>query len=298
MQTKTTPSISPIPVFKSHFKSFDQTSIYYEVRGTGQPVILVYGIGCLMNHFIYQGFALAQKYQVISVDLRGHGQTAVPKFKKNVSISAVAKDLQILLKKLKLSKAHFVGHSFGCSVLLEAYKQNKKMFNSLSLINGFASNPLEGMFYSEQIMEQTYGYILKFAKSLPESFSFLWESLIDNPTSPYVLSVLGGFNPHAVKKKDIEIYIQGIAYINQSVFFALFNEMVTKNYTHLLPKIKVPTLVIAGKKDPLTPLEKQKTLSKNIKNSTLFIFEEGSHCTQLDFPDELSQVLEDFIKKV
>lgn len=289
--------IKPIPVVKAYFKSFDQTAIYYEVRGTGEPIVFIYGIGCLMNHFVYQTFLLAQHYQVISVDLRGHGNTSIPKLKKNISIAAIAKDIPLLLKKLKIREAHFVGHSFGCSVLLETYKQKSTIFKSLSLINGFASNPLEGMFYSEQIIQEVYGYINSLSKNLPESFSLLWENLLDNPLSPYVLSFLGGFNPNAVKKKDIEIYIQGIAYINQKVFFKLFNEMIKANYTKLLQKIKTPTMVIAGQKDPLTPLEKQKKLSKNIKNSTLFIFEEGSHCTQLDFPDELSNILQNFVKK-
>ncbi len=74
--------------------------------------------------------------------------------------------------------------------------------------------------------------------------------------------------------------------------------MIKADYSNLLKKIKVPTLVIAGKKDPLTPLEKQKTISKAIANSTLFIFEDGSHCTQLDFPKELSNILQNFINKV
>lgn len=293
-----TKNIKPIPVIKSHFKSFDNTSIYYEIRGTGEPIVFIYGIGCLMNHFVYQTFSLAQNYQVISIDLRGHGKTGIPKLKKNISILAISKDLKKLLKKLNLSKAHFVGHSFGCSVLLETYKQNNKIFKSLSLINGFASNPLEGMFYSDHIMQQVYGYINSLSKNIPESFSFLWESLIDNPLSPYALSFLGGFNSHTVEKKDIEIYTQGVAYINKDVFFTLFNEMIKKNYTKLLSKIKIPTLIIAGNKDPLTPLQKQETLNKNIKNSKIFIFEEGSHCTQLDFPEKLSHVLKQFIEKI
>ncbi|MBE8221568.1 MAG: alpha/beta hydrolase [Bdellovibrionales bacterium] len=289
--------IKPIPVVKGSFKSFDKTSIYYEVRGSGEPIIFIYGIGCLMNHFVYQTSILSQNYKVINIDLRGHGSTAVPKLKKNISISAIAKDIPLLLKKLKIKKAHFVGHSFGCSILLEAYKQKCEIFKSLSLINGFSSNPLDGMFYSEKIIQDIYRYINILSKNLPESFSFIWENLLDNPISPYVLSFLGGFNPREVKKKDIEIYIQGIAYINQSVFFKLFNEMINADYSNLLAKIKTPTMIIAGKRDPLTPVEKQKKLSKNIKNSTLFIFEEGSHCTQLDFPEELSDILQKFIKK-
>lgn len=287
----------PIPVVKARFKSFDKTSVYYEVRGTGEPVVFIYGIGCLMNNLVYQTFFLAQNYQVISIDLRGHGNTAIPKLKKNISISAIAEDIIFLLKKLKISKAHFVGHSFGCSVLLEAYKKQNNIFKSLSFLNGFSSNPLEGMFYLDQTMQEIYGHINSLSKNLPESFSLFWENLLDNPLSPYVLSFLGGFNPHKVEKKDIEIYIQGVAYINKMVFFTLFSEMIKADYTYLLEKIKIPTLIIAGKKDPLTPVEKQKKLNKNIKNSTLFIFEEGSHCTQLDFPEELSNILQTFIKK-
>lgn len=286
-----------IPVVKSSFKSFDKTSIYYEVRGSGEPIVFIYGIGCLMNHFLYQISELSKKYQVISIDLRGHGKSEIPKLKKNISLSATAKDIDLLLKKLKLHNAHFVGHSFGCSILLEAYKVNKKIFKSLILINAFSSNPLNGMFYSKKITSQIYEYINNFSKTLPESFSFLWENILDNALSPYILSFLGGFNPKNVVKKDIDIYIQGLAYIDKSVFFKFFTEMVNADYSTLLKKIKKPTLIISGKKDPITPLEKQKKLNKNIKNSTLFIFEEGSHCTQLDFPIQLNKIIKDFIEK-
>ena len=55
----------PIPKKTDYFKSFDGTKIYYEIHGVGQPIVLAYGIGCLINHWQKQIKYLSQKYQHI-----------------------------------------------------------------------------------------------------------------------------------------------------------------------------------------------------------------------------------------
>ena len=49
-----------------HFKSYDGTSIYYEVRGEGEEaLVLCYGIGCLINHWRHQLNFFPKKYKTI-----------------------------------------------------------------------------------------------------------------------------------------------------------------------------------------------------------------------------------------
>ena len=43
-----------ISVETGYFESFDGTKIYYETRGKGKPLVFVYGIGCLFNHWAHQ----------------------------------------------------------------------------------------------------------------------------------------------------------------------------------------------------------------------------------------------------
>src|ERR1700761_2449896 len=87
------------------FKSYDGTEIYYEIRGKGKPLILNYGIGCLINHWRPQIRYFSESYQVIVYDYRGHHNSEIPKDMSEMSIDALAKDLKALMAHLQIEKA-------------------------------------------------------------------------------------------------------------------------------------------------------------------------------------------------
>jgi aminoacrylate hydrolase len=60
--------INEIPKKTGTFQSYDGTTIYYEERGTGRPIILCYGLACLMNHWTHQIRYFSQNYRVITFD--------------------------------------------------------------------------------------------------------------------------------------------------------------------------------------------------------------------------------------
>src|SRR5579864_5574148 len=84
--------------------------MYYEIEGTGDPLV------CIPPAFGYAGLnrypALVQSHTVITVDLQGHGRTAdIPE--RPLSIEQYAKDVVGLLKCLGISRADFLGDSYG-----------------------------------------------------------------------------------------------------------------------------------------------------------------------------------------
>src|SRR3954468_19191997 len=84
------------------FESFDGTKIYYEARGEGPPIIFAYGIACGMNHWRHQVRYFSQNYRCITFDYRGHNKSAVPKVRDNLSIDALARDVEMLCKTLNI----------------------------------------------------------------------------------------------------------------------------------------------------------------------------------------------------
>lgn len=128
------------------FQSFDGTSIYYEVHGEGEPIVFVYGIACLINHWHFQIEHFSKNYKVIAFDIRGHHKSAVPQDSKNLSLAAIAQDIVYLLREVGITeKDYFIGHSFGAQALLQAYEETPELFLSLIFVNGFAKNPIKGM---------------------------------------------------------------------------------------------------------------------------------------------------------
>lgn len=278
-----------------YFKSFDDTPIYYEVRGQGKPIIMVYGIACLINHWRHQIRYFSENYQTIVFDLRGHHHSAVPHKRENLSIDAIAQDIILLAEHLKIKKASFWGHSFGAQLLLPAYDLKPELFHNLVMVNGFATNPLNGMLGTDAINQ-----VFQFAKQsydvLPETLSLIWKHTAASSLSQKFLSFAGGFNMELTPLKDVEIYAKGVASIELDVFLALFEHMSKYNGNGVLDRIKCPTLIISGKKDTVTPVEHQENLYNKIKGSELVSVPYGTHCTQLDMPEFVNLKIEKFLK--
>jgi len=99
-----------------YFKSFDGTKVYYEVQGSGFPVLLVHGFIVNSNSWkrtaLYDSL-LSAGNKVILVDLRGNGRSGKPHHDAAYENDAEAKDLVLLLKFLNIESYDAVGYSRG-----------------------------------------------------------------------------------------------------------------------------------------------------------------------------------------
>ena len=287
-----TPALTQVQ--SGYFSSFDKTQIYYEVRGQGEPLVLVYGIACLINHFHFQIEELSKTYQVICFDLRGHHRSEIPRDPKNLSLSALAQDIAYLLRNLGHKKAHFIGHSFGVPAMLAAFERSPSLFQSLTLINGFAKNPIKGMFGLD-VVEPLSRWIHSQFRQNPILWNSLWRAGVDNPLSTWISVLAGGFNINVTQYKDIEIYARGVSQIPLEVFLPFFEEMMTFDGSPTIEKIDRPVLIVSGDKDLVTPQKFQRELHEKIKGSEYVSIPYGSHCCQLDFPDYVNLKIKDFL---
>lgn len=283
------------PKTTGRFESFDGTPIYYEVRGEGEPLILVYGIACIINHWHHQIEYFSKRYQVITFDLRGHQKSNPVANMNNLTMSALANDIRGLMKHLKLKKAHFAGHSFGAPLLLAVYDESPESFYSMTFINGFARNPIKGMFGLD-VIEPFFFFVKGQYEQQPEVWKTLWKLAVDNPMAMYLAAIAGGFNLKVAHFKDIEVYMRGVARLNLEVFLALFAVLMEYNGESVLEKIEVPVLIISGEKDLVTPIRYQHHIKEKIKHSEFVLVPYGSHCTQLDFPDYTNLKIEKFLQ--
>lgn len=277
------------------FRSFDETTIYYETRGEGAPIVLVYGIACLMNHWQHQIHHFSHTRQVVTLDLRGHHRSGVPVGYKNLSLEAIGQDLIELLDHLDIRTASFWGHSFGVQAILSAFALAPERINSCVFINGFAKNPVSDMF-GVGLVEKLYRFVRARYEQSPEFWTKLWRLTVLNPLAVNVSALAGGFNLDRTQLKDVEIYARGVANMDLQVFMDLFDSMMTFDGEALLSKVEVPTLIISGEKDSVTPRRYQRFMRRKIPNSEFMLVPYGSHCTQLDFPEYVDLRIEKFLK--
>src|SRR3954452_21504996 len=89
----------------------DGLRLYYETHGAGLPVIFLHGLSGTPDLWKYQVPAVATRYQAITMDLRGHGQS--DKWPGPYSIGGFAEDVLGLLDYLEVEQAVVVGLSMG-----------------------------------------------------------------------------------------------------------------------------------------------------------------------------------------
>lgn len=277
------------------FSSFDGAEIYFESRGAGKPIVFCYGIGCLFNHWSPQIKYFSKTNETIMFDYRGHHKTSIPEDKESLTIEALAKDVIALCEHHGFKNVDFVGHSFGVQVLLKVYDLKPRLFKSMTFVNGLYRNPFEALVEVDKLVE-VINQAKKIYNQAPSLFSALWEKGVTNPLLVPLSSLTGGFNLSKTALKDIEIYARGVAAIDIRVFITFFEDMVAFNAEEVLSKISVPTLIICGSKDALTPMEEQERMQELITNSELYVVPYGSHCTQLDFPEMVNLKIQNFIK--
>lgn len=115
------------------YASVNGIKLYYEIQGTGEPVIVLHGGFGNTDFYIPNVAALAKNYKVITVDLQGHGRTA--DIDRPLDREAMAEDIAALIKHLNLGKTSIIGYSFGGWVSLRLAIQHPELLQKVVLIS-------------------------------------------------------------------------------------------------------------------------------------------------------------------
>src|SRR5438477_11715080 len=107
--------------------------LYYEIRGTGEPLILLHGGVVGITMFGPNLSALSEKRQVIAVELQGHGHTA--DIDRPLTYEGMADDITALMKHLRIEQADVMGYSLGGGVALQMAIRHPKFVRKLVLVS-------------------------------------------------------------------------------------------------------------------------------------------------------------------
>jgi pimeloyl-ACP methyl ester carboxylesterase len=112
---------------------------YYEVRGQGEPLLLLHGGLGSIDMFAPILPALSKDRQIIAVDLHGHGRT--PLGSRNINLVDIGNDLAALLKRLGYGKVDVLGYSFGGGAAFRLAVQHPEAVRRLVLVSaGYAQD--------------------------------------------------------------------------------------------------------------------------------------------------------------
>ncbi|MBD0278750.1 MAG: alpha/beta hydrolase [Flavisolibacter sp.] len=112
------------------FRSFDNTTIYYEVHGKGFPIVLIHGFmsdGQSWKRTVLYNQLLQEGFQVIVPDLRGNGRSDKLQTADAYANDAEAKDVMLLMKSLGLKRYDVVGYSRGAIITARLLVLDKRV---------------------------------------------------------------------------------------------------------------------------------------------------------------------------
>ena len=131
------------------YASVNGLEMYYEIHGTGRPLILLHGgVGAIEMFGEVLGL-LAEGRQVVAVELQAHGRTA--DIDRSLSVESMADDIAALIEHLGFEKADVMGYSLGGGVALQTAIRHPEVVRKLVLVStpfkrdGWYPEVLEGM---------------------------------------------------------------------------------------------------------------------------------------------------------
>jgi 3-oxoadipate enol-lactonase len=245
-------------------------TVHYVKEGSGPAVALVHSLGSSVHMWREQIAALKDRYTVIAVDARGHGNSSG---NGECSVATLAADLKAVLAHENISQCHLVGISTGGTVILTLNAAAPGLARSLVLA-GTASKPVEG---SRQRVEATAEAI---AYVTMEEFGTQYAAETLMPSTPLpVQDELAG----------------AIAGMNPKIYNQLMRSAVLGDFTALLAAVKVPTLVLVGEHEAMELSAEADVLAQGISGASFEVIPGAGHLACLDNPPAFSAALAKFI---
>ncbi len=222
---------------------------------------------------------LQGKFSILTYDLRGFGKSEVRDgqymFENHVD------DFIELILNLKIEKVIACGLSMGGYVILRAYEKNPSLFHALILCDTRAEpDGNEAKLRRNQML-----HILKFHGK--DKFI---EEFIKTALSPKTFE----------GKQGIIDLVKGLIAENDEKGIAgnLIALSTRTDTTSVLDKIDIPTMIIVGEDDALTPPELAREINSRIKGSELVIISNAGHLSNLENVEEFNRAILNFLAKV
>lgn len=238
----------------------NQLRVNYKIAGSGPAILIFHGWGSNSDNWQKVGDLLTEKgFRVIIPDLPGFGKSQEPL--EIWGINNYSQFAQKLVDFLNLEKFYLLGHSFGGVVALKFSLKSPERIKKLFLVS-------PAIIRKKTLKQRIIKKIAKF-------FSFL---------------------PFQIKKIIYQKILRSDYPLNPGIMRGIYLKVTGEEISSHLPKIKIPTVIIWGQEDRITPLAQAYLIKKEIPNSILKIIPGVGHGINLEDPYRLTQFILDSLK--
>jgi pimeloyl-ACP methyl ester carboxylesterase len=224
-------------------------NVSYITIGEGKPLLILHGWGSKAENWSQVAQILSTKgYKSYIPDLPGFGESQKPDFAWG--LGEYCSFINEFVKVLNLNNFNLLGHSFGGALAAKYVLKFPGKTNKLFLVGAACIR--------ERSFKKNLFRILKVLKVVPFAKKFFYKFIAksDYPQTEGIMR---------------EIYLK----------------VIKEDLSGELGKINIPTVIIWGKKDDITPLRQGKKINSKIKDSKLIVIPNQGHGLQLTAPEEL-----------
>ena len=249
----------------------------YTDTGIGRPVVLIHGYPFNRSLWTEQIPALSNSYRVIIPDLRGFGETDASE--GAATMNRMAQDVGELMDQLEIPRAVIGGLSMGGYVALAFYKQFPSRVRGLILADTRAeADTEEGKQTRAQQAE----------KALAEGMAGIADAMLPKLLTPDTVS----------KHPEIVLFVRDmmLKMKPEGAAAALRGMAEREDQTPLLSQISVPTLILVGAEDAITPVADSEKMHRAIAGSRLVVLENAGHVSNIERTQQFNDALLEFLR--
>ncbi|MBP8809988.1 MAG: alpha/beta hydrolase [Kofleriaceae bacterium] len=286
-----------VPGLEQHwFIARDGARIGYQVRagrGADAPaVLLANGLGGTFEAYRHV-FAALPDYRVVCWDYRGLFSSTPPPDPTALTVAHQVGDAIELCDRLGIDRAVVIGWSMGVQVGLELLRAHAHRVAGLLAINGTSGRPFRTLFGLEFI-EKVIPTLLKIMRG---QAALVGKAADKVAGSDALIAAMQRFGLVS-KTLDVAAFrdvAAGFRTLDWRIYGDLLERLNQHDATDVLSTIAVPTAIVTGDKDVLTPPATAEALARAIVGARLRVIPGGTHYTPVEYPaiikDELYRLL-------
>jgi len=243
---------------------------YFESKEEGQPLVLIHGL--LDSAFGFRKIIpyLDKKYKLYIIDIPGFGKSKLPPIQYLYQVDIFSKMIYKVFEKLSLQNIVLCGHSMGGLISQHIVIQDlvrKRIKKLVLLSSGGIPHPerdkMRAVLFPAD--HEEVGRLLQhlYYKETPMPSKLIRKTLVHNWNS-----------------REYKFLAENTIERESEIFFG-----------QEARKIKIPTWIISGKQDLITPPEAMKTLKSYIRGSKLILLEHSRHAIHLEKPKDVADII-------
>lgn len=265
----------------SYFVNVDGINMHVNVRGEGEPILLIHGSFSSLHTWEAWERELSPYFMTISMDLPGHGLTG-PDDKKRYGVEEYADLLFSLADNLGIDEFHIAGNSMGGAVALRMASEKPDRILTLNLINSSGAPNRAVVNTNSKRTNTSKAPIFQLA-SHP-----IFSKILLKCTPKFLFKMNMNqvyFDSEKIKDESVTRYYELMR--REGNRQATLDRLTTKKALNIdFEKIKMPVLITWGREDKWIPLANGERLAAAIPEAKFKVFDRAGHVPMEEIPTE------------